>query len=205
LLPGRTLADQIADDHHTGRDPDAGLQFAALRIEATNRFYRAQSRTDRAFGIVFMGARVAEIDHYPVAHVFGDETIEAGDDRSNRAMIGANQLPQILRVEPRRERSGADEVTEHDGQLSAFRLRRPLRAGRCREADGRVGAERCDGVEQAPAMPDQTDAQILQILARQGRQNSIVDRVLAERSLIPFEAEAAQPLSEVHDRALTQP
>ena len=42
------------------------------------------------------------------------------------------------------------------------------------------------------------DAQLLQVLIRQIRQNRIVDGVLAEYRLILLEAEAPQPSSEVH-------
>src|SRR5215467_9088002 len=52
-------------------------------------------------------------------------------------------------------------------------------------------------------MPDNTDAQILQIICRQGRQDCPVDLIFAECRLIPFEAKAPQPTPDVHHRALT--
>jgi hypothetical protein len=51
-------------------------------------------------------------------------------------------------------------------------------------------------------VPDEANAQILQVLRRQVRQDRVVDRVLAERRLMLFETEAPQPTSEVHDGAL---
>ena len=42
-------------------------------------------------------------------------------------------------------------------------------------------------------MPDKADAQILQVLRRQAWQDLLVDRIVAERSLILSEAELAQP------------
>ena len=50
-------------------------------------------------------------------------------------------------------------------------------------------------------MPDNADAQILQVFRRQARKNRFVNLVLAERSLISFEAKAPQPTSEVHNGA----
>lgn len=52
-------------------------------------------------------------------------------------------------------------------------------------------------------MPDKADAQILQVLRRQAWQDPLVDRIVAECSLVLFKAEAPQPTSEVHDRART--
>jgi len=50
-------------------------------------------------------------------------------------------------------------------------------------------------------MPDDTDAQILQVLSRQARKNRFVNLVLAERCLILPKAKASQPNDDVHDGA----
>src|SRR5437016_10456189 len=47
-------------------------------------------------------------------------------------------------------------------------------------------------------MPDQGDAEILQILARQARQDPLVDLVLAERQHIALKAQILQPRRYVH-------
>ena len=78
LLLRRAFADQIADDHQPGGDPDARLELDGFDIEATDRVDHAQPRPDRPLGIVLMRSRVAEIDQNTVAHVFGDKAIEAG-------------------------------------------------------------------------------------------------------------------------------
>src|SRR5580693_1638005 len=57
----------------------------------------------------------------------------------------------------------------------------------------RITAQRSDGVEQRAAVPDKADAQILQVLRRQAWQDLLVDRIVAECSLILSEAEAPQP------------
>ena len=55
---------------------------------------------DRPLGIVLMGSRVAEIDQDTVAHVLGDKAIESGDDSGDRAVIGGDDLAQILGRQP---------------------------------------------------------------------------------------------------------
>ena len=50
-------------------------------------------------------------------------------------------------------------------------------------------------------MSNDTDAQVLQVLRREARKNRFVNLILAERSLISFEAKAPQPTSEVHNGA----
>ena len=50
-------------------------------------------------------------------------------------------------------------------------------------------------------MPDDSDAQILQVFRRQVRHDRLVDAVLAEHSLVLSEAQAPQPDHDVHDGA----
>ena len=52
---------------------------------------------------------------------------------------------------------------------------------------------RGDGFQEYPAMTDEADAQILQVLRRQTRQDLPVDRIVAECHLVLFEAQAPQP------------
>jgi hypothetical protein len=47
-------------------------------------------------------------------------------------------------------------------------------------------------------VPKRTDAQLLQVLRGQVRQDRVVYLVLAESRLIPFEAELPQSIPEVH-------
>ena len=96
------FADQIADDHQAGGDPDPRLGFGGFDIEATNCVNHVEPGPDRPLGIVLMRARVAEIDQDAVAHVLGDKAIEAPDDIGDGPMIRGDDLAQIFRVEPRR-------------------------------------------------------------------------------------------------------
>src|SRR5262249_28228621 len=74
----------------------------------------------RALSIIFMRLRITEIDQHAVAHVSGDEAIEPGDDFGDGAVVGGDDLAQILWIESRRQLGRADEVAEHHRQLPAF-------------------------------------------------------------------------------------
>jgi hypothetical protein len=50
-------------------------------------------------------------------------------------------------------------------------------------------------------MTNRTNADFLQVLLREAPQDPFVNLVLAECGLVSFEAEAPQPISEVHDSA----
>src|SRR6516165_1338762 len=108
LLLSRSRTNQISDYHQSRGDPDARLQLDGFDIEATDSLDRAQPRPDRPLGVVLMRLRVTEISQDSVAHVSRDETIETGDDFGDRAVIHADDLAQILGIEPRRQSGGAD-------------------------------------------------------------------------------------------------
>ena len=145
-----------------------------------------------------MGARVAEIDQNAVAHVFRNKPVEVPDEISDGAMICSDDLAQILGIEASGELGRADQIAEHHRQLPALGIgpHGRIAGGRCRHR----GTERGDGVEQPPTMPDQDDAEILQILGRQARQYPLIDLVRAERRLVLLEPEPSQPLRDIHRR-----
>ncbi len=116
----RALADQIADDHQPGSDPDPRVERAGFDIEASDTVDDAQPRPDRPLGIILMRSRVTEINQHPIAHILGDKPGEAADRLGDGATVGADDLPQIFGVQPRGERGRADEVAEHHRQLAAF-------------------------------------------------------------------------------------
>ena len=51
-------------------------------------------------------------------------------------------------------------------------------------------------------MPNILDAKVLQRPRASGSEDRLVDFVLAERRLIPFEAQAPQPTPDIHDGVL---
>ena len=199
LFLRRARADQIADDHQPGGYSDAHLQFGGSGVEASDAVDQAQSGPDRPLGVVFMGSRVAEIDQHAVAHILGDKAIEPRDNRRHRAVIGADQVAQILRVELRRKRGRTDEIAEHHRQLSALGIgwRRRIADCRCYGGSRRVGAECGNGVEQPPAMAYQGNAEFFQILGCQACQQFGVNSVIAECWGVLFEPQLAQPIGDL--------
>jgi hypothetical protein len=80
LLLCGALADEIADHHEPGGDAHAHLQLAdGGRVEPADRGDDVETGADGPLGIVFVGARIAEVNQHAVAHVFGDETVEAAN------------------------------------------------------------------------------------------------------------------------------
>jgi hypothetical protein len=122
VFPRRAFANQIADDHRPGGDPDAGLELGGSDLEPTDGVDQAEPGTDGALGIVLMRPRVAEIHQHAVAHVLGDKAVEAGDGFADGGMVGADDCAQILGIEDGRQRRRADQIAKHHRQLPAFGL-----------------------------------------------------------------------------------
>jgi hypothetical protein len=101
LLLGGARSDQVADDGKPGRQTDADLQ-CLRQSKPAHRLDYAQTRSHRTLGVVLMGLRIPEIDKDPVAHILCDKSAELADRPRRRSMIGADHLPQILGIEPRR-------------------------------------------------------------------------------------------------------
>jgi hypothetical protein len=204
LLLRRSLADQIADDHQPGGDADARLQLDGFDIEANDGLDQTEPCSDRAFGIVLMRPRVPEINEHAVAHIFGDEAVEASDDTGDRAMIGADDLAQILGIEPRRQRGRADEIAEHHRELPAFGFTpRCECCGRCGRQPWRIGygrgsAQGGDGIEQLAPVADRCDANLPEVIRCQLRQHLPIDLVIAEGRHIALKAQTLQPRLYVH-------
>jgi hypothetical protein len=111
-LLSSTRSDQIPDNREPRGETDAHLQqFGGLQW--AHCLDHRETRPHRPLGIVLMRLRIAEIDQHPVAHIFGDKAVEAADRLGDGAVVVADQLPQILRVKPRRERRRADQIAEH--------------------------------------------------------------------------------------------
>ncbi len=74
-------------------------QLAAHRCCA-DRGGNGKAGPHGAFGIGLTGFRPAEIDQYPVTHVTRNEAVELPDGGGNAGLVGADDLPQILGIEP---------------------------------------------------------------------------------------------------------
>jgi hypothetical protein len=162
-----TLADQIADHDEAGGDANPHVQ-GLLCDEPADRVDDREPGAHRALGIVLMRLGIAEIDQDSVAHILGDKTAKTADGVGNAAMIGADDLTQILRIEAGGQRRRPDLIAEHHGQLPPLCLRgagcvRDYRS-RCR-GSGR-GAERGDSSQQLAPVADRCNADLSEILRR---------------------------------------
>ena len=151
---------------------------------------------------MFVGMGVAEIGQYPVAHVPGDKTTSSGDEIAAAAVVRADDLVHVLGVELRRERGRADEVAEHDRELTALGGVQWARrgGGRSRNGDCRCalpkGFETTNRAQQLAAMAEQY-AQLLQILIRQIGEDAEIDPVLAKRGRVLLQTDPAEPTVDV--------
>jgi hypothetical protein len=111
-----------------------------------------------------MRLRVAEIDQHPVAHVFGDKAGEPRRRNGDAAVVGADDLAQILRIEADRQRGRADQIAEHYGQLPPLGLARRSRSGGARHHRRRQAGDR---FEQPTPVTDRDDTHFPQIVGGQ--------------------------------------
>jgi hypothetical protein len=115
LLRG-TRPDQIADDGEASGDANPNVQ-RLLCGKPVDRVDYCEPGASGALGIVLMRLGIAEIDQHAIAHIFGDKTAKAGGSVGNTAMIGADDLAQILGIEARGQRRRTNQIAEHHGQL----------------------------------------------------------------------------------------
>jgi hypothetical protein len=204
LLLRRTFAEQVADHHQAGGDADAHLELVPGRppaqggrsgdgghVEPPDRGDDVEAGADGALGIVLVGAGKAKINQHAVAHVFGDETVEAANRRRDTLVISADHRAQLFGIEPRRERRRADQIAEHHRQLSARRRRR--RGGL------HGSSQRRNGSDQPFPVPHR-QAKFFEVGLGQLGQDLMVDLVLAEYRRVLFEAKRPQPLDDIHRR-----
>ena len=113
LLPGRTLADEVAHDHKAGRDADPRRERLPVRRgEPADRLDDRQARPHGALGLVLVRAGPAEVGQHAVTHQLGHVPVDARDLAGDRVLVGAQDLAHVLRIEAARERGRADQVDE---------------------------------------------------------------------------------------------
>ena len=167
------------------------------RREPPDRVDDGEAGAHRPLGVVLMRLWVAEIDQHPIAHILGDEPGERGDRVGDAAVIGADHLAQILRIEACRQRGRADQIAEHHGQLPPLGLAGDRGgSGRCCDLR-RFAAQSGERGQQLPAVADRSDAEAKQIIRRQFGQHFCVDVVGGEGRCVLLETEPAQPVSDI--------
>src|SRR5947209_2616558 len=97
-FPRTVAVDRIADNDDAGRNAGACPEVF-VAFEAAHRVTDYQGTADRALGIVFVSARIAEIDQCPVTQLLRDEPLELAGNCGDSALIGGNQFAQVLGIE----------------------------------------------------------------------------------------------------------
>ena len=206
LLLRGTRADQVADHDKPGGDADAApATERRQRSRARRRLDQGKPGLHSVLGVMLVGLGIAEIGQHPVAHVLGDEPAGLGDEIGAASVIGADDLAQILGIEPRRECRRADQIAEHHRQLPAFGLARQRGDGSRCTAQRRLGQvtrrlrpQGRDRGQQLAAMADRGYADADQVVGRQLRQHFAIDIVVAECRRVLLKPQPAQPRRYVH-------
>jgi hypothetical protein len=116
--------------------------------------------------------RVTEISQHAVTEILGNKAAGAGDYLGATAVIGADDVAQLLRIEPRRQCRRTDEVGEHDRELASFGFGSLAvgAVGLDRTFGGvakSLGSQRGDRIEENTAMADRRHAEVSEVLSRQ--------------------------------------
>jgi hypothetical protein len=189
------VTDPLPDDGKAARDADSDAERSRpLRQQPADRCSDRECRADRAFGIVLMRSRPAEIGENPVADDIGDIAVEAGDLRRHRAMIARQDVPVVLGVELCGKPGRTDEIDERDRQMTPFRGRAGLWLQRARTLHLRLAwllpvSRRPNRADQPSSVTESDDAEIAEILVGQGLEHRPVDRGRGERLCMVLKAE----------------
>ena len=135
-----------------------------------------------------MGAGIAEIDQYSVADEPGDHAVISGDDPRAGGAVGADHLPHVLGIEARRERSRADQVAEHDGEVAPLGV-----VPRSRRGDQFGLIEFGDGAQHFAAMAEQ-DSEPIEVLVRQFGKDAKIDPVLGKTLRVLSKPKLLEPV-----------
>src|SRR5215469_11519893 len=68
-----------------------------------------------------MRAGITEVDQEPVTDIPSYKASKRVDDRGSGFVVAGDQVAQIFRIEPRRQRGGTHEIAEHHRELPTLR------------------------------------------------------------------------------------
>ena len=106
-------------------DADAGLELGSAVVLRQRRegTVDLQPRPHRAEGVILVGGRIAEDREEPVAADVHEVPVELVlDDAATGVLVGRDQAPVGLRIQPLRERCRSHQVAEHDGETTQLVL-----------------------------------------------------------------------------------
>ena len=199
------LAHRLADHHEPGRDPDPGGEPTVGHLERAHGLDEGEGRPHRPLSVVLMRLRPAEIGQHAVAHELGDVAFEPQGLAGHGILVDANCRAHLLGIERRRQRGRADKIDKHHRQLAPLGCRRPRRqrslgwggAQSRSRSQSRVG-QRGDRFQKLAAVPDDGDANVLQVIGGQLGQNVGSDLILPERLPVALQPQLSQPRQDIH-------
>jgi hypothetical protein len=142
-------------------------------IKCRHRLDQFQASAHCSLGIFLVCLRIAEIGEYAVAHVSRDKTAGFRDDLGATALIGADDLPQVFRIEPGRERCRTDKISEHHCKLT------PLGFVPARRLRRSYLIEHCNRAQYFLAMPER-DSDFFEVLVSQIAENARINVVVGK-------------------------
>src|SRR6266404_4749995 len=185
----RALPDEITDDHQTSGNPNSHSQ-SCLRagIESCHGRDQCQPGAYRALSVVFIRPRITEICEHAVAHVPGNKPPRFLDLLGTAAVVRANDFPQVLRVEPCRERCRANKISEHHRELTSLGL------GPRRRRGSRSGlVELRNRTQYLPAMAER-NTDFFEVMVGQIAQNAWINVVLGKGLRVLPQAKCVEPV-----------
>src|SRR5262245_21001797 len=110
-------------DAHTESELDA---FCLLQtgIEVSHAIEDTQASPYCSLGVIFMGMGIPKVHQQSIAQELSGVSFIALDDFSTSSLIGTDDFSILFGVELGGEFRGIDQVDEHDGELTAFSVRR---------------------------------------------------------------------------------
>jgi hypothetical protein len=123
--PVSGLAGYTADDDHSGIHPDPHTETDEAAIRSRELLFSdnggdRERGAHRAFGIVFVRLRHAEICQQSVANHSGDVATVLGNLLVADIAIGSDNCEEFLGIDLLTQRRRSDDVDKHHGKLSAF-------------------------------------------------------------------------------------
>lgn len=139
-----------------------------------------------------MGAGIAEIDEYSVPDKPGYPAIISGNDACAGRAVGPDHFPHNFGIETRRERSRADQVAKHNGEVAPLGVMR-----RSRRCDQRGWIEVGDSTQHFTAMAKQ-DFELIEVLVHQFGKDVNVDPILGKTLCVLPKPQLLEPLRNLH-------
>ena len=110
-------------DTHADRQTDHVLLPQPF-IQHAERFDHPKTSTHRPLGIIFVRPGIAKVHQQPIAQILRNMALKALDDRGTGGLVHPHHVPQVFRIQLRRERCRLHQVTEQHRELAALGVRR---------------------------------------------------------------------------------